>query len=81
MRKTSDNLAIPTMRQTYDDFKIPTICKRCYYRRGLAHMSYIKGKNWGSSCCVYHLIEGEFRNCETTDTYCGKFRKREALKK
>ena len=72
---------IPTMRKVYKDFKTPTICKRCYYRRDLSSMQYVRDNNWGNSCCVYHLIEGEFRNCETTDTYCGKFRKRERAKK
>lgn len=76
-----EDLKIPAMRRTYDDFKMPTICKRCYYRRDMATTCFVRGDAWGSSCCVYHLVEGEFRNCETTDTYCGKFRKKERAKK
>lgn len=81
MRKIYGNYATPTMRTKYNDFKMPTICKRCHYRRELSNMSYVSDNNWGNSCCVYHLVEGEFRNCETTDTYCGKFRKKERTKK
>lgn len=81
MNKTSDNFAIPTMKRIYKDFKMPTICKRCYYRRTLWGMDFVKDNNWSGSCCAYHLMEGEFRNCETTDDYCGKFRKRGSAKK
>lgn len=61
--------------------RLPKICRKCFYRRQLAHkgLKMYNGKSRIDSFCAYLYITDEKRGCTPTDNECAKFKPRKNI--
>jgi len=61
-------------------YKLPLICRRCYYRRNINSEGFYNGSSKTDSMCAYLAITGEIRGCTPSEGECAKFKPRTGTK-
>ncbi len=61
-------------------YKLPAICRRCFYRRKENSDNYYNGTSKWDSRCAYLDLTGETRDCTPSDGECAKFKPRTRTK-